>query len=456
MKSLIFALIMFIGLIAAPCITKAADVVELQKGDNIAQENVSLNVLEVHQIMRPDKAILFQTQEQKRYWHVKNYKFYVYDPDLEHNNGAYAYNMFLLPFESFVITSINKTRNLQLESIYKLKIANAQFNYGMRNLWNNIGTLIELEMIKRGLISAAINPEVWQKYILENLFKDNSFLNYAYNADDYVFNGKIVHIQNAGNPSNVVKDRTTLPATVKRRQDISISYELSPFTSDPSFIPNADRVELSYDKMASVLNTDMAILKEKVAEWMLYNWRATESDRIIRTTGGSVAAHLSSATGNRKLLLAADLKRARKLMNKLNIPAEGRFAMIDSDMYDQLTNDANFTSNRDAIRELNLPEGTINRLYGFNIIERSSVLIANNASTPVIKDPDASGATTDNGVVLCWQQNSVERAIGQIKMFETLNDPTYYGDIYSFEVYAGGRLRYADEKGVIAIVQDAA
>ena len=41
---------------------------------------------------------------------------------------------------------------------------------------------------------------------------------------------------------------------------------------------------------------------------------------------------------------------------------------------------------------------------------------------------------------------AVERALGAVKMFERLNDPTMYGDIYSFLVMLGGRVRRAEQR----------
>src|SRR5256885_16383883 len=72
----------------------------------------------------------------------------------------------------------------------------------------------------------AIQKEIWTKYIAENLFKDNEFLNYAFNADQYVLEGKVVHIPNAGVTANIVKNRTVLPATVIQRADIDITFRL--------------------------------------------------------------------------------------------------------------------------------------------------------------------------------------------------------------------------------------
>jgi hypothetical protein len=63
----------------------------------------------------------------------------------------------------------------------------------------------------------AITKEIWMQAIVEGLFADNTFLSKAFNADEFVNQGRTVHIPNAGAPSNVVKNRNTFPATVNSR-----------------------------------------------------------------------------------------------------------------------------------------------------------------------------------------------------------------------------------------------
>ena len=303
----------------------------------------------------------------------------------------------------------------------------------------------------------AIQKEIWTQYIQESLFKDNDFLNYAFNANQYVLEGKVVHIPNAGSTPSVVKNRTTLPATVTQRTDIDVTYSIDEFTSDPVLIPNADTVELSYDKMSSVLSETTGAIKTLVAEWMLYNWRAENASSIVRTTGGSgalsVPAHMPGATGTRKKLSLADIKAARLVLNKQNVPKEDRYMLLDSDMYDQLMDELNITTYREASMYMDLPKGVIGKIYGFNMMERSYVLTSNNAGTPVIQLPGTASTAADNGVVLAWHLNTVERALGTIDFFEHLNDPTFYGDIYSALVRMGGRKRRTDQKGIVAIIQ---
>src|ERR1043165_4073960 len=107
-----------------------------------------------------------------------------------------------------------------------------------------------------------IQNEIWTDHIQANLFKDNEFLNYAFNADQYVLMGKVVHIPNAGVTANIIKNRTSLPATVIQRTDIDITYSIDEFTTDPILIPNADTVELSYDKLTNVLSEYEAALRQ--------------------------------------------------------------------------------------------------------------------------------------------------------------------------------------------------
>jgi hypothetical protein len=302
----------------------------------------------------------------------------------------------------------------------------------------------------------AINKEIWVKYIIENLFKDNSFVNYSFDeSGDLIGNGTVVHIPKAGEPSKAKINRTQLPATISRRQDVDVLYALDYITSDPRLISEAEKAECSYNKLDSILGEDTSALTELAAEQLLYKW--STNCMIIRTSGGSVEAHVG--TGNRKALLAADLKKAQKLMNKLNIPKKDRYALIDTDMAEQLQADATWNTGRDASRIMNLEEGTIGRLYGFTILERSSVLVATNAQTPVIKDPNPEvfkEAATDNAVTLCWQKNEVARAIGAVNYFERIDDPQNYGDVYSASLYAGGRSRRGTNPGVVAIIQQSA
>lgn len=307
----------------------------------------------------------------------------------------------------------------------------------------------------KGVLAMSIQKEIWIGDIVENLFKTNPHLNYAVNADQFVLAGKVVHIPNAGNKPGVKRNRNNLPASVTIREDVDITFSLDEYTTDPILITNAEQYETSYDKRASVTSEQSNALSELVGDWFFYYWAPNAATNIIRTTGSSVTAHFG--TGNRKKLTVADIKKAQLTMNKQLVGTQGRFAQLDADMYDQLLDDMTASQYRDFSAQMNPSEGTLGKLYGFTFLPpRPNVLLYTNDSTPVAKAPDAASANTDNAAGLFWQQDMVIRALGTQEFFENEKDATYFGDIYSALLRAGGRKKRNDGKGVIALVQASA
>lgn len=308
----------------------------------------------------------------------------------------------------------------------------------------------------KGVAMMALDVEIWKPWILDTLFADNQFLNFARNADEHVLQGTVVHIPNAGSASGVSRNRSSLPASVTQRTDVDVTYALDEFTSDPRLIKNADKL-LSYDKMASAMGQDMNAIKDLVAQWIAYHWGPTAAAQMVRTTGTTgVAAHVTGATGNRKELLLANVRSAKKILDKQNIPSGDRYMLLDADMYDQLIGTMDGTTYKDFSRYFDADKGVVGMIYGFKVYMRATTLSYTNASTPVKRLPGADDLTTANAAALCWHKDYVERAIGTTDIFEDLNNPTYYGDIYSLLVRAGGRGVDNDYKGVVAIIQAAA
>ena len=340
------------------------------------------------------------------------------------------------------------------------------------------GLVFTMSLINKGVpvgsLMMAVTPEIWVDYIVGNLFKNNEFLLNSIDESQYVIGGSVVHIPQAGSVSGVKRNRTDLPATITRRKDVDVTYALDEFTTDPRFIPDIDKAELSYDKMNSCMSEDMSYLQQFIAEAMLYNWRP---EHFIKTTGDSTAAHLG--TGNRKAVTLSDFKTAKSTFNKWNIPKTGRNVVIDTEMFDQLCDDLKATSARDYSAIYDAATGRLDMLEGFKIHERSTALVASNATvkavpntryfdwtgsdlfyTPEefseIESGDKAPATTSCAVAVFWSDVVVARSIGATKMFDDKGNPQFYGDIYSFLQRMGGRKRRADGKGVLGLIQVAA
>ncbi len=295
----------------------------------------------------------------------------------------------------------------------------------------------------------AIQRELWEETIVGNVFRKNDFWMDAFNADQYVLQGRVVHIPQAGGLIGVSKNRNSLPAAVVRRTDTDATYSLDEYTTDPVHIPYADQVELSYDKRLSVTSEMVSALRQLVADNALYSWSpdvANYSFTKVNATGNDLAAYTTSAAGTRRGTKVADFLTMASLFDNEDIPEEDRYSILDANQYYSLLADLSATQFRDFSQVIDPRTGKVDELYGFKIRKRSKVLVAD--SNGIVKAPDAVAAADDCPVSLFWQKNSVERALGEVKFFERLDDPTYYGDIYSTLLRFGGRVRRADQKGV--------
>lgn len=264
----------------------------------------------------------------------------------------------------------------------------------------------------------AVQKEIWMATIIAALFAENSFMAKAFNADEYVNAGKTVHIPQAGKPSGVVKNRGELPANVKQRKDTDLTFVLDEYTTDPIHIPHADTVELSYDKRESVLRQDKLALLDEVAKAMIASWWPNENVQQLKEAS----------------MTKADVLALMEAFNAADIPQEGRYLLVDAKMHAQLLQSLTESESMAFLACADAQQGVLGKLYSFNIMMRSTV--------------NPSGGLG----ALAWHEQSVCRALGEVKMFDRTDDPTYYGDIYSFLVRCGGRKMRADELGVVALV----
>lgn len=312
----------------------------------------------------------------------------------------------------------------------------------------------------------ALEVEVWNETIQEKLIQDNSFLTAVADvSSDNIINGTIVHLPQAGEPSKVVKNRTELPATIKRRTDGEVLYLIDEYTTDPVHISNAETVELSYDKRRSVLDQDVQNLSEEVAEGMLTNFivspvgtnNTLPTTSILETSGAAVPSGLAGSTGNRKAYTLGDLQRLRNFLIKQKAWNEGQMnILLTADAATQMfpAESAITATYMAQVTEAERRAGVIYKCQGFNIFVRSSVYTL--AADKSFKAFGSVTAGTDCEGIFAWNKNMVEKAIGATKAFENIGDPTMYGDIYSFLVRMGGRARRKNFEGLVVLKQTAA
>lgn len=295
----------------------------------------------------------------------------------------------------------------------------------------------------------ALNVEIWIRSIVEKFWPNNSFVLQSVDHSDYV-NGKTVHVPNAGAGAGITKNRSSYPAEVGSRTDYDLTYDIDKFEADPLLSQNLEEVELSYDKRTSMLQQSKENLRQAVIEDILHNWAKGVTNKIT-TDGSAEDAHIPSATGKRKAMTKATVMEVKKKMDLDDVPAEGRCMLLDSVMYNQLLASLTDAEVVNFLAGANPETGVIGKYLGFEFYERSRAL--KTAAGGTLKDWGKSEAATDNAAGLAWQKGCVSRAMGEVVAFENTKDATYYGDVFSFGMRAGGSPIRHDKKGVVLIYQ---
>ncbi|WP_299282155.1 P22 phage major capsid protein family protein [uncultured Porphyromonas sp.] len=259
----------------------------------------------------------------------------------------------------------------------------------------------------------ALQKEIWLDHLVGNLFPDNSFLSKSFNADQFVRAGKVVHIPNAGAKLSASVGPISRPKTATETTDTELTFEIKEIYTDPLYIQNADKYELSYDKRDAVLSACRSALSDKVATEILKSWIGTTTKtKLIGTT-----------------FSRQDVLKAQTKLNEQDIPQEGRYLLLDAKCYEELLSDLTEVQANAFLATANASTGVVGKLYGFEVMLRSSLI---------------------NGVsAFAWHKDYVCRAQGDHEMFEQENDPHYYGDVLSFLVRAGGMYMKTSAIGTI-------
>jgi Phage capsid protein len=296
----------------------------------------------------------------------------------------------------------------------------------------------------------AVQQEFWKREIITRLPMANPHLGLCVNADSYVLGGKVVHIPQAGavNPTII---NPTYPLTTVQRADTDVTYALDLFAKPVTAITDLEQAEISYAKMESVMDQDFGSLLEDVGTWLTWRWcDALPTTNLFRvaTTGANRAAGAPGATGNRKAMVRNEIIAAKTAMDLAKIPESNRYMMLSPNhIADLLTEDA-FKNYYNTV--VNVASGTIPSFYGFRLLMRQTTLRTDAAGA--VKSPTSANAATDHEASVFWHTSMVEKAVGEVNVYQRINDPEWQGDLVSFSVRNGGRRRRADNVGVVLVV----
>ncbi len=269
-----------------------------------------------------------------------------------------------------------------------------------------------------GVLLAGVNKEIWLPEILENFFPDSAFLSNARNFDAFVENDKI-NLAEAGVSPDVLINNTTYPVPVEERADTPIAIELDYYDTKNTVIRNAAKVELSYDKLQSVIYGHKQSLQTKFAEKAIHAY-APDSDGIftpvLPTTG-------DANPDTTKKISFEDILKLFKRFNEVDLPGnrvlvlhpqhEAELMSEDLKLYKEVMNTQN--------------------LFGFKVFRFSKMPVFD--KTTGHKKPFGSASGSNDTIAsVAYVETEVMRALGSMDMFFKEKDPEARGDIIGFQM----------------------
>lgn len=314
----------------------------------------------------------------------------------------------------------------------------------------NAVAFIATGVLPAGSFHAGVYTEVWTgemvKYLRRGL--EATFLDGIPDSSSIV-NNEVIHLVDVGVDPDVLINNTTYPIPLQALNDADIAISLDKFQTKVTPVTDDELYAISYDKMARVKESHGNSINDakfaKAAHALCASSNAAKTP-VLATTGAR-----DPETGRLRITVA-DLVAMKRAMDKLGVPATGRRLVLCSDhVNDLLLVAQNFKEQYN----INRNEGTIGRLYGFDIYE-----FANNPLYTVSGSKKAVGATASTGEFQCsfaFYVPRVFKATGSTKMYYSAaeTDPEYQRNKINFRHYFICMPKKADAGVVMRSAYDA-
>lgn len=270
---------------------------------------------------------------------------------------------------------------------------------------------------------STLNKQVWTDQIMKNFYANASFLNYAKDFSELAEND-VINMADCGFDPDVLVNNTTYPITIVKRDDSPLSFELDLFETQNTLVRNPESVELSYDKMESVIYGHRMALQSKTAMKAAHAYAPNEESEftpVIGTTGDD------NGDGHKRIRVE-DILLLKRKFDKFNVPVDKRYLVLDPNHTEDL-----ILFDLKSFKDItDFRNGVPKRFAGFNILEYTQNPTYN--LTTMKKVPFDSIPTSDHTFCsFAFSADEVMKADGTVKMYERLNDPELRGTVVGFD-----------------------
>lgn len=294
----------------------------------------------------------------------------------------------------------------------------------------NVLALVATPLMPSGALYAGVLTEVWTGELVKTLRRamEATFLDGIPDASSIV-NNDVIHLVEVGVDPDVLINNTTYPIPLQALNDQDIAIQLDKFQTKVTPVTDDELYAISYDKMQRVKESHGQAINdakfEKAAHALCASGNTAKTP-VLKTTGAK------DATTNRKKMTVEDLLAMKRAMDELKVPAQGRRLVLCADhVNDLLETSQQFKEQYN----INRNEGTVGRLYGFDIYEFGATPLYTTAGAK--KAVGSTAATGEFRSSFAFYSQRVFKATGSTKMYwsEASKDPEYQRNKINFRHY---------------------
>lgn len=268
----------------------------------------------------------------------------------------------------------------------------------------------------------ALLKEVWLDQLMKNFYPQTSFLNFAVDFSAFVEYDKL-NMAEVGVDPEVLINNTTYPISVQGRTDTPISIELDLYETVNTLVREPEAVELSYDKLESVIYGHRQSLQTKAGMKAAHAFTPTKDTRdtpVIVTTG--------DVNDGFKRLVPENILKLKRRFDELDINPENRNLVLHPAHLEDL-----ILYDLKAFKDLTeWKDGNPSRFAGFNILQFTKTPVFNSDTM----QKKAFGSVADNKDTYCsfaFCSDEVMKVDGDVKMYIKEHDPEQRATIIGFD-----------------------
>lgn len=264
----------------------------------------------------------------------------------------------------------------------------------------------------------ALNKQIWISQIQENFYPETNFLDKVVDLSTFVEYDQI-HMAEAGIDPAVRVNENTYPIKAVERPDGDCVFELDKFETENTLIRRPDAIELSYNKLESVISQHRNTLQVAVYKKALHAYAPqnnTKDTPVIETTGEVV--------DGRKRLRFADILKLKEKFDTALVPLENRYIVLDPrHVTDLLLEDMQLFKDLTKIKD-----GEPEPFGGFGIYAFPF--------TPTYSAGQKqayNAEQTQNFASVAFHAKEVMKADGEVYMYARVDDPEERATLIGFD-----------------------